>query len=105
MKRRSSRHRFWLENMSANGSMKPRKLAVQGQLAAAESLLHQALDYYPVSKNANFRLGRHYFDNGQQERGLQVLRRNSMLLEVPRLTEAPKIDGLLGRKNLAKGGH
>ena len=69
-----------------------------GPLAAAESLLHQALDYYPVSKNANFRLGRYYFDNGQQERGLQVLRRNSMLLEVPRLTEAPKIDGLLDEK-------
>ena len=75
-----------------------RKLALKGQLAAAESLFFQALDYYPASKKAIYRLGRHYFDNGQQERGLQVLRQNSMLLDVPRFAEAPNIDGLLDEK-------
>ena len=71
------------------------QLALKAQLAAAESLFYRALDYYPASKLAIYRLGRHYFDNGQQERGLQMLRQNSMLLDMPRLAEAPNIDGLL----------
>ena len=71
------------------------RVALRGETAKAESLLHSALDYHPESKKARYRLGRHYFDFGQQERGLQVLRDNSMLVDVPRLTESPTIDGRL----------
>ncbi len=40
-------------------------------------------------------MGRFYFDNGQPEKGRDVLRRNGMLLDVPRLSQTPKIDGRL----------
>ena len=71
------------------------RLALRGETATAETLLRDALDYHPESKKARYRLGRHYFDFGEEERGLQVLRENSMLVDVPRFAEAPTIDGRL----------
>ena len=67
--------------------------ALQAQLAEAESLYVDALEYSPTSKRANHRLGRHYLDNGQEVRGLDLLRRHGMVLDVPRFSRAPRIDG------------
>ena len=73
-----------------------RTLTLSAQLVEADSLYHRALTYFPHSKHAAYQLGRFYFDNGQQEKGSQVLRRHGMLLDVPRLgSPPPEIDGRL----------
>ena len=70
-------------------------LAIKAQLVEADSLFHRALAYFPHSKHAAYQLGRFYFDNGQEEKGMEVLRRHGMLLDVPRLKQVPEIDGRL----------
>jgi tetratricopeptide (TPR) repeat protein len=72
-----------------------RQLELQAQLGAAEQLYRKALDYLPTSKQALYRLGRFYLDNGQRERGLAALRQHGMLLDVPRLSAEPRVDGRL----------
>ena len=72
-----------------------RRLSIRGQLAEAESLFAMALAYCPSSKRANYRMARFYFDNLSQEKGLQLLRQHGMVLDAPRLSEAPVIDGRL----------
>ena len=68
---------------------------LKAEMAAAESLYSHALAYYPGSKRANYRLGRFYYDNGRQQKGIAVLREHGMLLDVPRFSDAPEIDGRL----------
>ena len=70
-----------------------RQLEVQAEIARAESLYSKALAYSPHSKQGNYRMGRFYLDNGEREKGLDLLRRHGMLLEVPPLAEPPTIDG------------
>jgi len=72
-----------------------RRLALTARLAEAESLFTKALIYSPSSKRANYWLSRFYLDNGQQERGLNLLRQHGMLLDVPLLRERPQVDGRL----------
>jgi len=72
-----------------------RQLALKAQVAQAESLYHKALAFSPQSKNAAYQLGRFLFDYGRKEEGMEWLRKNGMLLEVPRLKSAPKVDGRL----------
>ena len=72
--------------------------ALKGNVAAVESLYSEALAYAPDSKKVNFKLGRHYFENGEPKRGLQILRDSNWLLDVPRLQAAPVIDGRLEDK-------
>lgn len=72
-----------------------RQAALKAQLAQAESLYQRALVYFPHSKHAIYQLGRFYLDNGDEEKGIEELRRGGMLLDVPRLPQAPKIDGRL----------
>jgi len=71
------------------------QLALKAQLAQAESLYQRALAYFPHSKRGNYRLGRFYFDNGEEGKGMAVLRRHGMLLDVPRVKAVPVIDGRL----------
>lgn len=72
-----------------------RQMALQARLAEAESLFVRALEYSPTSKRANYRLARFYFDNGRREEGLGRLRDHGMVLEVPRLSRPPQLDGRL----------
>ena len=72
-----------------------RQMALQARLTEAESLFVRALEYSPTSKRANYRLARFCFDNGRREEGLQRLRDHGMILEVPRLSRAPRLDGRL----------
>jgi len=72
-----------------------RKRALSARLTEAESLFTRALTYSPSSKRANYGLARFYFDNGQKERGSDLLRRHGMLLDVPLLQEPPQVDGRL----------
>jgi hypothetical protein len=72
-----------------------RQLELMVQLAPAESLYHRSLGYSSSSNQARYRLGRFYLDNGQRERGLAMLRQHGMLLDVPLLASAPRMDGRL----------
>ena len=71
------------------------KETLKGQLAVAESLYHTAIEFSPDSKKANLKLGRFYFDNGQEERGLDILRKSGWLVDVPVFPSAPVLDGRL----------
>jgi len=70
-----------------------RRATLGGDLARAESLLVATLDDVPGDRRAGYALGRHYYDNGQETRGLDVLRRYGMLLDLPLLAHPPVIDG------------
>ena len=72
-----------------------RKAELAADLDGATDLYEKARASYPNSKRANHRLGRHHYDNGRKEEGLELLRRHGMLLDVPRFTSAPLIDGRL----------
>ena len=71
------------------------KEALKGQLGKADSLYRVALAFSPASDKAHLRLGRFYFDNGERERGLQVLNDGGWLARIPRFSEPPQIDGHL----------
>jgi hypothetical protein len=71
------------------------KEALKGQLGKADSLYRAALTFSPTSDKAHLRLGRFYFDNGEHERGLQVLSDGGWLARIPRFSEPPQIDGHL----------
>lgn len=68
---------------------------LKGLIAEAESLYCVALEYAPDSRKANRALGTLHLENGQEERGLQVLRESGWLVDVPRFAETPQIDGRL----------
>jgi hypothetical protein len=72
-----------------------RALHLRAEVARAESLYLEALRRVPDSHYANYRLGRLRFDRGDREAGLAVLRAHDMALDVPRLDEAPVLDGRL----------
>ncbi|MBT3346016.1 MAG: hypothetical protein HN404_23675, partial [Gemmatimonadetes bacterium] len=55
------------------------KAALEGRLTEAESFYLAAVDVSPSSKRAHHRLGRFYYDNGQRDRGLDLLRAEGML--------------------------
>lgn len=75
----------------------PGRLALRGETATAETLLRDALVYHPESKKARYRLGRHCFDFGEEKRGLQVLRENSMLVDMPRFDRRHQRGAYRGR--------
>ena len=72
-----------------------RKAELEADLPRALDLYGQAVAAFPGSRRANYRLGRHLFDNGRVDQGLERLRRHGMLLDVPRFPSAPRIDGRL----------
>ena len=72
-----------------------RKAELEADMALALDLYRQAVAAWPGGKRANYRLGRHLFDNGRVDDGLERLRRHGMLLDVPRFPSAPRIDGRL----------
>ena len=72
-----------------------RKAELEADLVLAMDLYRQAVAAWPGGKRANYRLGRHLYDSGQVDEGLERLRRHGMLLDVPRFPSAPRIDGQL----------
>ena len=69
--------------------------ALKAQIAEAESLYLEALDYFPASQRSAAALGRFYYDNGRRSESLSVLRQAGMLLDAHRLSQAPVVDGAL----------
>lgn len=70
-----------------------RTFQLQAQEEQADSAYREVLQRVPKSKRANYRLARLSLDRGDIDGGLQRLREHGMLLDVPRLTSAPVIDG------------
>lgn len=71
------------------------RAVLEARVAEAESLYTHTAAVHPYSQRARYREARYYYDNGQADRGLQLLREGGMLLDVPRLAQAPRIDGRL----------
>ncbi len=82
-----------MEKMVAQIVQEGDKLVLKANLEGAEELYLQAHRFKPDSKNPTMRLGKFYFNNGQRQRGLDLLEKNQMALRIPRLQEAVKIDG------------
>ena len=68
---------------------------LKGRIAAADSLYRKALAFAPYSKRASLGWGRLFLENGQEDRGYQILRETGWLLDVPQLVDRPVIDGRL----------
>jgi hypothetical protein len=80
------------------------KAELEANLEEAEALYEKARATSPGSKAANHRLGRFLYDIGRLEQVLQTWREHGMLLDVPRLSKSPLIDGLRRRQCLEGGG-
>ena len=87
--------RIRVESAVADVLQEAAKAVLSAQVVEAESLFCAALSRAPTSKRAQYRLARFYYDNGDRDRGLDLLRHHGMLLDVPRLPTAPHIDGHL----------
>ena len=85
----------WLEIIAEEKTIEAHSLMLQAQLDKAEQLLLKARELVPDSKNVNQKLGRFYYDNDQEEKGLELLTEFGMVMRVPRLAAAPAIDGEL----------
>ena len=68
---------------------------LKGRIAVADSLYRKALTFAPYGKRASLEWGRMYLETGQEQRGFEILRESGWLLDVPRLTDQPRIDGHL----------
>ncbi len=68
---------------------------LKGMIAEAESLYCEALTFAPGHRKAGRELGMLHLENGQEKRGLQILRETGWLLDVPRAPTAPLVDGHL----------
>ena len=86
---------FLVEEFVARLAHEAREEALKANLSAADSIYNRALAYAPTSKQANYYMGTYYYEYGDRERGFQLLRENSLLLDVPRFSSPPKIDGRL----------
>lgn len=69
------------------------RAVLEARLSEAESLYATAVATYPFSLRARYREARYFYDDGDTATGLQKLRVAGMLLDVPRLSRAPVIDG------------
>ena len=86
---------YLVEEYVGRWAQKAREAGLKAELAAADSIYSVALEYAPASKQANYYLGRFYLEYGDRELGMQLLRENRLLLDVPRFASAPQIDGRL----------
>jgi hypothetical protein len=85
----------WLEIVAEEKTVDAHNLMLKADLENAEKLLLEALDLIPDSRNVNQKLGQFYYDNDQQEKGLELLSEFGMVMRVPRLDRPPVIDGIL----------
>jgi len=85
----------WLEIIAEEDTQQARSLELKADLDGAEAVLLAARELVPDSKNVNYKLGRFYYDNGQPEKGLDILSEFGLLLRPARLGRAPQIDGVL----------
>jgi hypothetical protein len=87
----------WLEVFAEEKAVAAHNLTLQADIARAEKELLAAKDLVPDSKNINQKLGLLYYRNGEPEKGQALLDEFGMVAHVSRLTNRPRIDGVLGR--------
>ncbi|MBD02754.1 MAG: hypothetical protein CME24_00220 [Gemmatimonadetes bacterium] len=71
------------------------QLQLQAMLSEAEDLHRRAIEYARGSKQAYYGLGWFLCETDRHEQGFELLRDHGLLLNVPRIQEAPVIDGRL----------
>ncbi len=86
---------FLVEEFIASWAKEARQEALKANLSRADSIYNLALAYAPTSKQSNYYMGTFYLEYGDRERGLQLLRETRLLVDVPRFSSAPRIDGRL----------
>ncbi len=91
----AARTNEWLEVIAGEKTVTAHNLILQANLDEAERLLRDALALVPNSKNANYKLGRFYYDNGEPQKGLAILDSLGFVAHINPLKTAPKIDGQL----------
>lgn len=87
--------REWLEVIAEEMAQKADQLVLKGDLEEAEKRYFDAKALVPDSKNINQKLGRFYFDNGDEQKGLDILTEYGMVAYAKRLYPPPVIDGVL----------
>ncbi len=86
---------YLVEEFVARWAERAREEVLKANLSLADSIYNVALAYAPTSKQANYYLGKFYLENGERERGFQLLRNHRLLIDVTRFASAPRIDGRL----------
>lgn len=69
------------------------QLALKADLEGAEERFLEAKELVPNSLNVNLKLGKFYFDNGEEQKGLNLLRKFNLAVYAKRLGTPPHIDG------------
>jgi tetratricopeptide (TPR) repeat protein len=87
--------REWLEMLAEGIARKADQLVLKGDLQEAEKQYYEAKDLVPDSKNINQKLGKFYYDNGDEQKGLDILSEYGMVAYARKLSPPPVIDGVL----------
>ena len=85
-----------LEAAAQKTVQKAEQLALKADLKGAETAFLKAKELVPNSLNVNLKLGKFYFDNGEEQKGLNLLRKFNLAVYAGRLRPPPHIDGDLG---------
>ena len=85
----------WLEAIAEEDVQKAQSLLITADVAGAEEALLAARELVPDSKNVGGKLAKFYYDNGEAEKGMQLMGEVGTLLRVARLSRAPVIDGII----------
>ena len=67
--------------------------ALKADLTGAEAKFLEAKELMPNSLNVNLKLGKFYFDNGEEQKGLDLLRKFNLAAYAGRLHPPPEVDG------------
>ncbi len=85
----------FVERIASQITQEGDKSALNADLEGAEQKYHEALELAPNSKNVNHVLAMFYIDNGDKEKGLEILRKHGLLTYAKRFSSPPIIDGYL----------
>ena len=85
----------WLEVMAEDMTVEALNLQLKADLQGAEEMLLAARELILDSKNVNQKLGRFYYDNGEPEKGLEILSELGMVARARKLRRRPALDGVL----------
>jgi len=69
------------------------QLALKADLTGAEAKFLEAKELMSNSLNVSLKLGKFYFDNGDEQKGLDLLRKFGLAVYAGRLQPPPKVDG------------
>ena len=85
--------REWLEILAEEVTVEAQNLELKADLQGAEAILQKARELIPDSRNVNQKLGRFYYSNGEEKKGLEILTEFGMIAYARKLKQRPRIDG------------